>query len=65
MAELAGIYHHVGAKVAIGLLTNRKRVAVLQFKKSSPSDEGRQRQAALLAFLLLVNRNMYFWQMKM
>ena len=25
-------------------------MAVLQFKKSSPSDEGRQRQAALLAF---------------
>lgn len=27
-----------------------KLMAVLQFKKSSPSDEGRQRQAALLAF---------------
>lgn len=27
-----------------------KYMAVLQFKKSSPSDEGRQRQAALLAF---------------
>lgn len=27
-----------------------KYMAVLQFKKSQPSDEGRQRQAALLAF---------------
>ncbi|MEI6927345.1 UbiD family decarboxylase, partial [Klebsiella pneumoniae] len=27
-----------------------KLLAVLQFKKSSPADEGRQRQAALLAF---------------
>ena len=27
-----------------------KYMAVLQFKKSAPSDEGRQRQAALLAF---------------
>ena len=27
-----------------------KYIAVLQFKKSVPSDEGRQRQAALLAF---------------
>ena len=27
-----------------------KFVAIIQFKKSSPSDEGRQRQAALLAF---------------
>ena len=27
-----------------------KFMAVLQFKKSVPSDEGRQRQAALLAF---------------
>ena len=27
-----------------------KYIAVMQFKKSVPSDEGRQRQAALLAF---------------
>lgn len=27
-----------------------KFIAVIQFKKSVPSDEGRQRQAALLAF---------------
>lgn len=53
----ASIYHMVESAMP-GRLQNvycaspggGKYMAVLQFKKSSPSDEGRQRQAALLAF---------------